>query len=259
MADEFKIDFSNDAEKEVKQDMLGTLDVYADIVYCIDITQSMIHTIDLVKRTAVTLHKDLQEIMRTNYQRSIKQLRVKVIGFRDFYADGQYALECSDFFTLPEQTGEFNDFVSGLEAKGGGDFPENSLEALALAMKSQWCTSADASVRKRHIIILFTDASAHPFEKNADNKPPTYPEGMPKDYSELIDWWNGQGSLGDTNSVGMDQMAKRIGIFAPEGCEPWSIIEEDFTNCLMSYINPDDGGKDISTERLLKLLGETIS
>lgn len=258
MSDEFKTEFETGTMDDESQNSLGTLDVYADIVYCIDITGSMAPSISLVKGTARTLHRDLQEVMQTKYQRSIKQLRIKVIGFRDFYADGQYALECSDFFVLPQQTQEFENFLSGLEAKGGGDLPENSLEAIALAMKSQWCETTDDSIRKRHIIILFTDASAHPLEKAADNKPTNYPEGMPKDYAELIDWWTGQGSLAKDNNISMNQTAKRIGIFAPEGCEPWTMIEEDFDNCLISYINPDKGGEDISTEQLLKTLGETM-
>lgn len=241
------------------QSKLGNLDVYADIVYCIDLTQSMLPIIQKVKETARTLHHDLQNRMKENYQRTIKQLRIKVIGFRDFYCDGSYALEQSRFFYLPDETAEFESFVNGLEAKGGGDIPESSLEALALAMKSDWCTTLDSSIRKRHVIVLFTDASAHPLEKAASSAKSNYPDGMPKSYSELVDWWSGQGSLDSGANVQMDQVAKRLALYAPEGSDPWTSIEEDFDSCLTNYIEPGNGGKDITTDNLLKMLGETMA
>lgn len=265
MADEFKIEGFDDVEEQVvfsdeKQEALGTLDVYADIVYCIDLTASMRPIIQKVKDTARTLHKDLQNVMQDKYQRSIRQLRIRVIGFRDFYCDGDYALVDSErFFYLPDESSEFENFVNGLEAKGGGDIPENSLEALALAMKSDWCTTLDSSIRKRHVIVLFTDASAHPLEKAVENAGSNYPEDMPKSYQELVDWWSGQGALGSGTAVEMDQVAKRLALYAPEGSEPWTDLADDFDNSLTSFIEPDKGGKDITTEGLLKMLGETMA
>ena len=243
----------------IDQTPIGTLDVYADIVYCIDLTASMRPIIQKVKETARTLHEDLQRVMSTNYQRSIKQLRIKVIGFRDIYCDGAYAIEKSDFFYLPDQNAEFQNFVDKLEAKGGGDIPENSLEALAMAMQSDWCTTIDNSVRKRHIVVLFTDASAHPLEKASTYTGTNYPENMPKSYSELIDWWSGQGSLASGISVNMDRTAKRLALYAPEGSEPWTNIADDFDGCIAQFIMPEKCGSDITTEDLLKMLGETMA
>ena len=247
MAEDFIMDVQD-------QDKLGNMDVFADIVYCIDITGSMAPSIELVKKTAKTLYKDLQEIMKEKYQRTIKQLRVKIIGFRDFYVDGPYALETSDFFSLPHQVKELEEFINKLEAKGGGDISKNSLEALALAMKSDWCQTADSSIRKRHIIVLFTDASAYPLEKAAETDAECYPKGMPKSFFELIDLWSAQSSLNDGSGVKMDQRAKRMAIFAPEGCEPWDMVADDFDNCLFLPIAFNTGGEDISTDYLLKAL-----
>lgn len=243
----------------IQQGGLGTLDVYADMVYCLDLTSSMKPIIDKVKATALTLHNDLQNVMTTNYQRSIKQLRIKVIGFRDAYCDGSKSFEISRFYYLPEEAAEFKSFVDSLEAKGGGDIPENALEALALAMKSDWCQTIDSSIRKRHIIVMFTDACAHPLEKSKDGKDENYPDGMPEDYSELVDWWCNQGRLASGTSVEMDQIAKRLAIYAPEGSTPWTDIAEDFDSSLSCNIAPDKGGADISTEGLLKMLGETMA
>lgn len=262
MAEDFTIEgFEEEVVVPVDdtQPVLGNLDVYADIVYCIDLTGSMHPIIQKVKETASTLHADLQRVMQENYHRTIKQLRIKIIGFRDFYCDGSFALEKSEFFYLPEEEAEFKEFVNKLEAKGGGDIPENSLEALALAMQSDWCTTIDESIRKRHIIVLFTDASAHPLEKGVDCTNPIYPENMPKSYSELLDWWSGQGSLENGTAVEMNQTAKRFALFAPEGSEPWTDISDDFDGCLTTFIEPDKGGIDITTKNLLKTLGETMA
>lgn len=57
------------------------------------------------------------------------------------------------------------------------DEPESGLEALALAMGSDWETSGTS---KRHAIVLFTDASAHPLEQQLDGIPENYPSPMLK-------------------------------------------------------------------------------
>ena len=253
MSSDFNIDFDQGSG-------LGTMDVYADIVYCIDLTSSMKPIIDKVKEMALTLHEDLQQVMQTNYQRSIKQLRIKVIGFRDAYCDGPRSFEVSEFFTMPDEVYQFQEFVNRLEAKGGGDLPENSLEALAMAMQSDWCTTIDSSIRKRHLIVLFTDASAHPLEQSENGTDKYYPANMPKSYGDLVDWWEGQGSLDSgAAAVRLDQIAKRLAVYAPENSEPWSNLVYDFTGAKYEPIEPGNGGRDIKTESLLKILGETMA
>jgi hypothetical protein len=194
--------------------------------------------------------------MQTNYQRSIRQLRINVIGFRDLYCDGDYALETSRFFYLPEETSEFESFVNGLEAKGGGDIPESSLEALAKAMQVDWCRTIDDSIRKRHVIVLFTDASAHPFEKARGYTGKNYPARMPDSYSGLVDMWFNQNAK---IPVTLDQTAKRIAIFAPEGLEPWGNLSEDFNVSYFHTIDPNNGGADITTNEITIMLSETLS
>lgn len=258
MGNEFRVK-GLEEEGSFGQTALGNLDVFADIVYCIDLTSSMKPIIDKVKSTALTLHKNLQEEMRLNYQRSIKQLRIKVIGFRDAYCDGEKSFEVSKFFYLPNEAMEFKHFVDQLEAKGGGDIPENSLEALALAMQSDWCTTVDSTVRKRHIIVLFTDASAHPLEQAKDGIDENYPSNMPENYQELVNWWSGQSQLAKGNAVEMDQIAKRMAIYAPESSEPWAYLADDFDGSILKPIAPDNGGNDITTDELIKVLSETMA
>lgn len=159
-----------------------------DIVFCIDSTGSMGHLINEVKSGALKFEEDLNKLMLEK-DKQIDTLRVKVISFRDFYCDGEAALNESDFFKLPAQKSEFSKFVDGINADGGGDEPENGLEALVIAIKSNWNKEGD---KRRQIIVLWTDASAHTLDKNQGSKPPVYPQNMPSNFDEFADLWEGQ-------------------------------------------------------------------
>ena len=227
---------------------IGLFQTDIDIVYCIDLTQTMGPLIKKIQETVSVLPDLIQKKLFYCYSRNVRHLRTKIIGFRDIYADGDYAFEISPFFRLPDEADKFADFVNGLEAKGGGDLPENGLEALAMAMQTDWCKTDDVNVGKRHIIVLFTDAPAHPLEKSANYSGKNYPENMPKTYSDLVYMWYGQGSCANGSVVTIDPNAARLAIFAPEGSEPWGSISEDFTNCLVKTIERGNGGRDINTD-----------
>ena len=121
-----------------------------DIVFCIDVTGSMSPIIDQVKANALRFYDDVQSNL-TAKGKNVDQLRVRVIAFRDFVADGAAALAASAFFTLPDDRASFSDFVNGLIAEGGGDAPESGLEAVALAIDSPWTTTGD---RRRQVAHL---------------------------------------------------------------------------------------------------------
>lgn len=91
-----------------------------DIVFCIDVTGSMTPIIDQVKNNALRFYDDVQSNL-TAKGKNVDQLRVRVIAFRDFAADGEAALDESPFFTLPDDRARFSEFVNGLVAEGGGD------------------------------------------------------------------------------------------------------------------------------------------
>ena len=186
--------------------------------------------INTVKNLTLDLYDDLITNMCEKNNRIVKQLRVKVIAFRDYYCDGPYAMEESKFFMLPEQKTEFRNFVASLEGKGGGNEPENVLEAMALAIKSDWVRVTNPNTEKaRNVIVIFTDASAHPLEKSTDGVSEYYPTDMLKNYNELYEAWCGQGSCMDNReSYTMDKMAERLVIFAPEDAYPWSDMAEEF-------------------------------
>ena len=101
-----------------------------DIVFVIDATGSMGDLIDIVKKNALNLHKDIETMMGQK-GKIIQDLRIKVITFRDYLADGENAMLKTDFFNLPEDTEIFNETINSITAFGGGDDPEDGLEALA--------------------------------------------------------------------------------------------------------------------------------
>ena len=239
----------------MKQDALGAISTKVDIVFCIDVTGSMQPTIQKVKDLTLSLYDDLISTMDSEYQRRVDTMRVKVIAFRDYYCDGNQAMLESDFFTLPAEKEKFHKFVSGLEAVGGGDEPENSLEALALAMKTDWVKVSDPNREKaRNVIVMFTDASAHPLEKQSGGVTSYYPSDMLKNYNELYEAWQGQGKI----EYSMNKDAKRLIVFAPEDSYPWNDIAEEFDNTAVVSINEADGGSDLGRSTIIATISGSM-
>lgn len=218
-----------------------------DIVMCIDTTGSMQNLIDQVKRNALRFYEDLTAVM-AHKQKVIDTLRVKVIAFRDFYVDGESALKSSPFFRLPEQNEAFATFVKGLKADGGGDAPETSLEALALAMKSEWLDVADTA-KGRQVIVLWTDTTAHPLETKKGAKPPVYPKGMPGDFNLLTDWWEKEDHV--------RQEAKRLLVYAPEAY-PWNQIGEHWSNTVHYPSQAGNGLETVYYNTILDAIANSV-
>lgn len=185
-----------------------------DIVMCIDATGSMAPIINEVKDNALSFYQRFIDSMEEN-DKEVAELRIKVIVFRDYICDSEPMVE-SEFFVLPEQNTAFRNFVSGIEACGGGDGPENALEAIALALKSKWTTSGS---KRRHAILVFSDASALPLGERSDC--PNYPSGLPKNIAQLGSWWEGTDqTLGST----YQPKAGRLVAFVPNA-EPWTELQ----------------------------------
>lgn len=195
----------------------GNLQYAVDIVLCVDATGSMFPVLDNVKASALQFHDRLNDVMAKK-GKAISQLRLKVIAFRDFGDDASDAIQQTGFLHLPEQARDFEEFVRGIDASGGGDIPESGLEALALAINSPWERGLD---RRRHVIVMFTDAPAHPLGKHASV--PSYPAGVPRSLDELFEQWG----YARSQTAVMEQSAKRLVLFAPDQA-PWSdpIAEE---------------------------------
>lgn len=214
-----------------------------DLVLCIDSTGSMSSIIERVKGSALRFYEDIEAVMKEK-SKVIDTLRIKVISFRDYFEDGNNAMNESSFFTLPKDKEPFTAFIKTISASGGGDEPENGLEALALAIKSEWSKSGD---RKRQIVVVWTDASTHKLEKA--EKPSTYPASMPKNFDELTDLWEGQEH--------MNYSAKRLIIYSPDAY-PWTDIATNWQNTIHYPSKAGEGLNEIDYKEIINSIGNSV-
>jgi von Willebrand factor type A domain len=215
-----------------------------DIVFCIDVTGSMTPIIDQVKTNALRFYDDVQSNL-TAKGKNVDQLRVRVIAFRDFAADGAAALDESPFFTLPDDRADFSTFVNGLVAEGGGDAPESGLEAVALAIDSPWTTTGD---RRRQVIVVWTDQPAQPLDPSV--LPPDIASRVPLDFSALTDAWEDeQGRMGSSS--------KRLILFAPDG-PGWSDISGVWENVVHHPSQAGGGLSEVDYGTIIDSIGNSV-
>lgn len=232
------------------------LDTATNQAYCVDIamlidaTGSMAPIIDEVKDNALSFCTKFHEAMETN-GKNVEELRIKVIPFRDFECDGDQSLDDSGFFTLPEQNEAFRRYVSGITAKGGGDEPESALEAVAAAMRSEWTTKGG---KRRHVILVFTDASAVPLKAPSRTKSPFYPENMPENLAQLGDMWSAVGQ----ELQGMpDPNYARMVLFAPN-VQPWCDMQV-WNNVWTSFSKAGTGLAEVDIDMAIQLLVNSVN
>lgn len=219
-----------------------------DLVFCIDATGSMDGLLEKVKQGAISFHDDLKRVM-TKKGKNVNTLRIKIIAFRDYVADSASdAMLSTDFFVLPDQRVEFSNTVKSIEAFGGGDDPEDGLEALGFAMRSDWNTEPGA--KKRHVIVVWTDAPTH--DIGYGSSVIGYPTKMAKSFSELTQWW------GDKQGNGyMDYESKRLLLFAPN--QPgWSTISDNWENVIHYSSEAGKGLDEYTYEQILSVIAQTI-
>ncbi len=110
-----------------------------DIVVVFDVTESMGPFIDGMKEAAIDFADGLKKANR--------DFRLGLITFED------YILRDEKVFTRSAR--EFKSWVGSLRPAGGGDIPENSLDAVLLATGFPYRPDAQA------VVILITDAPNH--------------------------------------------------------------------------------------------------
>lgn len=233
----------------------SSLTYAVDIVLCIDVTKSMDPIIETVKTKALQLQPDLQRVLEEK-QRSVDQMRVKVIAFRDVSADHD-PFEISEWFKLPQDDEGFQRFVGGLSAHGGGDLPESGLEALALAMHSDWTQDC---LRQRHVIAIWSDDAAHDLSTYAAAIPTEFRERIPASFNDLKDMWDGVGQRGMPKSS-----ARRLVIFAPKDAlnesnqNYWAKIHDEW-DLVLAHASPAGMGlEDVGYNTILDLLANSIA
>ncbi|MBD2776403.1 vWA domain-containing protein [Iningainema tapete] len=212
-----------------------------DLVMCIDGTGSMFPIIEEVKASALSFYDKLEAKMAEKNKR-IDQLRAKVIVFRDYWADpAEKVMVCSNFLNLRTQASDFAAFISEIVAEGGGDEPENGLEALGLALTSNWEKAQDFA-KQRYVILMWTDASAHSLDKGL--KPSHYPQEIPQTFDELTDYWSE-----------IPKSAKRLILYAPD-TNPWSVIGCSWDNAIHF---PSKGGSGLEEFEFSEILDAIAS
>lgn len=125
----------------------------ADIVVCVDTTGSMAPVIDNLKREIHRFVTDLENPPEQGLQPV--NWRLKVIGFRDLHVDG--APWVNREAPLASSEAAARSQIDALEADGGGDEPESTLDAI-------WVAAAETDWRPSctRVVVLFSDATAHP-------------------------------------------------------------------------------------------------
>lgn len=221
-----------------------------DVVFCIDGTGSMTPCIENVKANARRFHMEFVNEMTTTMNSEIDSMRVKVIVFRDYKDDGDQAMVESRFFEMPDDQAEFDDFLAGISAIGGGDNPENGLEALYLAMKSDFTTGP----KDRQLIVLFTDADALPLKDPMRTSSPYYPADMVDQDGFLTAWTCATQDSG----FKLRDALKRMLIFAPDGTS-YCDIAAACNRSIYTPVNPADGMKEIDFSKVIKLIAASAS
>lgn len=247
-----------------------------DIVFVVDATGSMgmENIIRIVKQMIPSFYKEVAQALEKK-DKHVDVLRVKVICFRDFleYKKDRCApLIETDFYILSDkyndQSSTLLKRIESIEAVGGGDIPEDGLEALARAMQSDWCKPLD-NHKRRHIIAVFTDAPTHElgYGKDCD----LYPQNMPANFEELTRMWGNQ----VYHAGSMEYQAKRLIMFVPEidmlpENDGWrrivrgkknsngDIIEKPWENMDLIQLRPGDGFSGVNFQRILDRIVNSV-
>ena len=224
------------------------LQYHVDIVFCIDVTGSMTPVLDLVKEKVQKFPRDLKDCLDKK-DKVINTLRVRIVAFRDFAYDAD-GIVVSDFFVVEPSNdlAKFESFVNGLSASGGGDEPESALEALGIAQMSNWTHEGD---RQRHVIVMFTDASAHKLESRVGEVPGAFKDQVPASFDELTDRWEGG------QSVSIKKAARRLLVFGPDAY-PWNIISEAWSQVLFLPSQAGKGLEDVEYDTILNVIQNSI-
>src|ERR1700684_1225964 len=115
-----------------------------DIVFVLDVTESMQPYIDAVKANVIAFAQDLQSNSR--------DYRLGLVTFEDYVVSSYPDCNCAYRNAFTSDVKQFTDWVGTLHAGGGGDIPEDQLDALAYAAKFPFRPEAEG------IIIIVTDA-----------------------------------------------------------------------------------------------------
>lgn len=215
-----------------------------ELVLCIDGTSSMAPLMETVKEQALQLPEEIIKCRRRTGH-DISFFRVRVIVFRSYLADGEFAVQVTDFYDYYREKDELMELINSITAFGGDEGFEDGLEALAYAMLSDW----HQHYRGRHIIALWTDKSAHTIGYGKSSQ--YYDPSLPKDFDELTDWWGDD----ELPKAKMTYSYKRLALFAPN-VEPWTFLASCWDNTILYPSFAGQGMKKADYQQIVRCLVE---
>ena len=118
-----------------------------DIVFVLDVTESMQPYIDAVKQNIINFVNDLASNNR--------DYRLGLVTFEDYVVSAYPDCNCEYSHKMTSDVHQFIGWVGSLHAGGGGDIPEDQLDALDYASKFPFRPQAQG------IVIIVTDAPPH--------------------------------------------------------------------------------------------------
>jgi hypothetical protein len=135
----------------------------ADIVFCVDCTESMAPCFEGLLQNLHLFVEGLQTANQVDF-------RLRLIEYRDLN-EGEQTV--AGDFTV--DAAEFRRQLHALKYSGGGDIPESTFDAIYTALNSPWRPSCHKAV------LIFTDAPSHPQLHET-----TVPPGVPADIETVI-------------------------------------------------------------------------
>lgn len=129
-----------------------------DLCVCIDLSCSTENTISILKKTL--LDSVFEDVRRKYFTRSkkIEMLRIRFIGFAYQTLSICPLITQSPFYIFPTDKIVLEAFVNNLDTIKTNRGESPGLEAIELAIKSQWTTLGD---KQRHMIIMFSSNKAN--------------------------------------------------------------------------------------------------
>lgn len=118
-----------------------------DIVFVVDITESMQPYIDAVKQNVIAFAQDLAANNR--------DYRLGLVTFEDYVVSKYPDCGCAYRNKMTSDVKQFIEWIGSLHSGGGGDIPEDQLDALAYASTFAFRPEAQG------ILILISDAPSH--------------------------------------------------------------------------------------------------
>jgi hypothetical protein len=158
-----------------------------------------------------------------SHSKHVDRLRVSILQF------GCEANETtrSPFIELPMGAAYLYEAVGGIHCAGSGFSQSRGLDALDVAISSDWTTGGDV---RRHVIALWTDRDA----------------ARTQVVEDLQRRWDE-----------MDYKSKRLVVFAPDA-GTWREVAEHWENCVFVPVRDGGGFNDVEYSDLLELIVQSV-